>query len=107
MQRRMKRDQVVVVRLLERIKENLDDPLEANRLLRELGKFYDPVAGAAIVDGEARRGLLERIERGERDEVAEIIDRYIENYVAQLPERGRANRSDPLARDPIRPPSDG
>lgn len=100
MQRRMKRDQVVVVKILEQIKNHLDDPLEANRLLRELGKFYDPVTGAAVMNGAARKRLVDLLERGQRGEVCAAIDRHIEDYLAQLPEGGRANRSDPLGRDP-------
>ena len=106
MQRRMKRDQVVVLRILDMVKAHLDDPLEANRLLRELGKFYDPVTGAAMVDGATRKHLVGLLERGERDEVAAAIDRHIEDYLAQLPEGGRANRSDPLGRDPVGGPPD-
>ena len=107
MQRRMKRDQVVVVRLLEQIKNHLDTPLEANRLLRELGKFYDPVRGAAVMEGAERKRLVNLLERGERGEVCAAIDRHIEVYLAQLPEGGRANRADPLARDPAGgPPPD-
>ena len=85
MQRRMKRDQVVVLKILDQVKAHLDDPLEANRLLRELGKFYDPVIGAAIVDGLSRKRLVELLERGEQGEVTAAIDRYIETYAAQLP----------------------
>jgi DNA-binding GntR family transcriptional regulator len=102
----MKRNQVVVVRLLEQIKNHLDNPLEANRLLRELGKFYDPVTGAAVMEGAERKRLVDLLERGEREEVCAAIDRHIEDYLAQLPEGGRANRADPLARDPPGGPPD-
>ncbi len=106
MQRRMKRDQVVVLKILEQVKVCLGDPLEANRLLRELGKFYDPVTGAAVMNGAERKRLVDLLERGEREEVCGAIDRHIEDYLAQLPEGGRANRSDPLGRDPVGGPPD-
>ena len=93
MQRRMKRDQVVVLKILDMVKEHLDDPLETNRLLRELGKFYDPVIGAAMVDGATRKRLVDLLERGERDEVAAAIDGYIEAYTAQLPETARPDQA--------------
>jgi len=93
MQRRMKRDQVVVLKIFDMVKAHLDDPLETNRLLRELGKFYDPVTGAAMVDGATRKRLLDLLERGERDEVAAAIDRYIETYAAQLPETARPGQA--------------
>ena len=94
MQRRMKRDQVVVLKILDQVKAHLDDPLETNRLLRELGKFYDPVLGAAIVDGAARKRLIDLLERGERNEVSAAIDRYIETYAAQLPGPAPPGQSD-------------
>ena len=98
MQRRMKRDEVVVVQILDQVKAHLDDALETNRLLRELGKFYDPVTGAAMVDGATRKRLVDLLERGERGEVAAAIDRYIEAYTGQLHGTGPPGQSD-------RPPS--
>ncbi len=89
MQRRIKRDQLVVLKLFDQVKAALDDSFETNRLLRELGKFYDPVAGAAIIDGAARKRLMDMLERGERHEVVAAIDRYIEEYTGQLPEASR------------------
>ncbi len=98
MQRRIKRDQLVVLQILEQVKAHLDHPLEANRLLRELGKFYDPVTSAAIVDGPARKRLIDLLERGERSAVAAAVDRYIEDYLSQLPETARPKDAVPSAR---------
>ncbi len=95
MQRRMKRDEVVVLKIFDQVKAHLDDALEANRLLRELGKFYDPVTGAAMVDGPTRKRLVDLLERGERGEVAAAIDRYIEAYTGQLQRTGPSGPSDP------------
>ena len=100
MQRRMKRDQLVVLKVFDQVKAVLEDPSETNRLLRELGKFYDPVTGAAIIDGAARKRLIDMLERGERNEVLAAINRYIEEYTGQLPEAARPARAGPPARAP-------
>lgn len=105
MQRRMKRDQLVVLKVFDQVKAVLDDPFETNRLLRELGKFYDPVTGAAIIDGAARKRLIDMLERGQRHEVLAAIDGYIEDYTAQLPEAARATPAGQPPRAPEGGPS--
>lgn len=84
MPRRKKIDELVVVQLLEQAKGKLGDVGEVNRLLRELGKFYDPLTGGAMVDGAARRRLVELLERGQRDEVLAAIDQYLETYKGRI-----------------------
>ena len=37
------------LQLIERLKESLDDVIEARKILRELGRYYDPVLGGAIM----------------------------------------------------------
>jgi hypothetical protein len=73
-------DELVVIKLLKRAKSELDDPIEVNRLLREVGKFYDPMTGKAMIDGASRAQVIALIERGERAEALAAIDQYIENY---------------------------
>ena len=43
MWRKKKVDEWVVVKLLNRAKAEIDDPMEVNRLLREVGKFFYPL----------------------------------------------------------------
>ena len=73
-------DELTVVKLLKQAKGELDDPMEVNRLLREVGKFYDPMTGKAMIDGASRAQVIALIERGERAEALAAIDQYIENY---------------------------
>ncbi len=47
------------------------------------------------MDGPARKRLVGLLERGERGEVAAAMDRYIEDYLNQLPEAARPERSSP------------
>jgi hypothetical protein len=77
--RKKKVDEWVVVTLLNRAKAEIDDPSEVNRLLREVGKFFDPLTGNAMIDGGARAEVMILLERGARPEVLTTIDRYIEN----------------------------
>ncbi|MBF8279569.1 MAG: hypothetical protein HW385_1001, partial [candidate division NC10 bacterium] len=73
-------DELTVVKLLKQAKGELDDPIQVNRLLREVGKFYDPMTGKAMIDGASRAQVIALIERGERAEALAAIDQYIENY---------------------------
>jgi hypothetical protein len=78
--RRKKIDELVVVKLLNQARERIDDPLEVNRLLREVGKFYDPLTGRAMIEGSSRAELVGLLERGAKAEALATIGRYIENY---------------------------
>lgn len=80
MARRKVIDELTVVKLLKQAKSELDDPIQVNRLLREVGKFYDPMTGKAMIDGASRAQVIALIERGERAEALAAIDQHIENY---------------------------
>jgi hypothetical protein len=73
-------DELVVIKLLKRAKSELDDPIEVNRLLREVAKFYDPMTGKAMIDGLSRQRIVTLVERGDKAEALAAIDQYIENY---------------------------
>jgi hypothetical protein len=89
MWRKKKVDELVVVKLLNRAKAAMDDPVEVNRLLREVGKFFDPLTGEAMLDGTARATLVGMLDRGEKAEVLAAIDRHIENFQKRIePEKG-------------------
>ena len=80
MWRKKKVDEWVVVKLLNQAQTEVDDPSEVNRLLREVGKFFDPLTGKAMIDGNARGEVMALLERGEKAEVLATIDRYIESF---------------------------
>jgi hypothetical protein len=77
-------DELVVVKLLNRAKAQIEDPVEVNRLLREVGKFFDPLTGRAMVEGAARAELMALLEQGEKVAVLAAIERYIENYQKRM-----------------------
>lgn len=84
MPRKKKIDEVVVVKLLNLAKGQIDDPVEVNRLLREVGKFFDPLTGKAMIEGASRAQVIALLERGEKAEALATIDRYIDNYQKRI-----------------------
>ena len=84
MWRKKKVDELVVVKLLNRAKTQIDDPMEVNRLLREVGKFFDPMTGKAMIEGGARAEVMGFLERGETTEALATIDRHIEKYLRRV-----------------------
>ena len=92
-------DELVVIKLLKQAKEELDDPIEVNRLLREVGKFYDPMSGKAMIEGASRARVIALIERGDKPEALAAIDRYIEDYLKRVqPESGQQSADDQQSR---------
>lgn len=84
MPRKKKIDEVVVVKLLNLAKGQIDDPVEVNRILREVGKFFDPLTGKAMIEGASRAQVIALLERGEKAEALATIDRYIDNYQKRI-----------------------
>lgn len=80
MPRKKKIDELVVIELLKQAKGKIDDPIEVNRLLREVGKFFDVLTGGAMIDGGSRHRIVTLVERGEKAEALAAIDRFIETY---------------------------
>ncbi len=105
MWRKKKVDEWVVVKLLNQAKAEIDDPIEVNRLLREVGKFFDPLTGKAMIDGSARAEAMDLLERGAKPEVLATIDRYIENLQRRVePHEPPQSCSDqPACTAPVQP----
>jgi hypothetical protein len=61
--------------LLREAAAYLDDVERVNRILRELGKLYNPVQNAPIVDLETRQRIMALLQAGSRAEAAELLDR--------------------------------
>ena len=53
---------------------HLDDPARVNVILRELGKLYNPVIDAPIVDLASRQRIMSLLQAGSRAEAASILD---------------------------------
>jgi hypothetical protein len=53
---------------------HLDDHERVNVVLRELGKLYNPVIDAPIVDLESRQRIMRLLQAGSRAEAARALD---------------------------------
>ena len=53
---------------------SLDDPARVNELLRELGKLYNPVLNAPIVDLLTRQAIVSLLREGARTEARRVLD---------------------------------
>ena len=68
----------------------LDDIPRVNGILRELGKLYNPVTDAPIVSLDARRRLIEHLERGDKDTARVVLDECCRLYAPQDNDDGGA-----------------
>src|SRR3989442_10037477 len=54
--------------LFRRAEANLADVRQVDRILLELGRFYNPLTNRPIVDLATRRSIVERLEAGRLDQ---------------------------------------
>ena len=77
------------LQLIERLKESLDDVAEVRRILRELGRYYDPVLGGAIMEVGHRRAIVDALEAGRTPEALALIEHRYELYLRDRAHLGR------------------
>ncbi len=80
--------------LIERLKENLADLAEVRRLLRELGRYYDPVLGGAIMEVGHQRAIVEALEAGRRVEALSVIQQRYDLYLKDRAHLGHGGGRD-------------
>jgi hypothetical protein len=86
--RERKREDHALV-LIEQLREHLDDLPRVRRILLELGRFYDPVLGGAIMTLAHQQAVVGALERGDRAEAERLIrDRY-DLYIRDRAHLGR------------------
>jgi hypothetical protein len=78
---RFRRRDDYAVELFREADARLDDQARLDRILLELGRFYNPYIDAPIVDLGTRRRILEAVERGDRDLARRLIGERLELYV--------------------------
>jgi hypothetical protein len=84
----LKREDHALV-LIEELKGSLNDVVKARRILRELGRYYDPVLGGAIMEIAHQRAIAEALEAGRvADALATIEERY-QLYIKDRAHLGR------------------
>jgi hypothetical protein len=75
--------------LIDRLKESLTDLAEVRRILRELGRYYDPVLGGAIMEVGHQRAIVEALEAGRQAEALVLIQRRYDLYLKDRAHLGR------------------
>jgi len=79
--------------LIRELLSGLDDLPRARQILRELGRYYDPVLGGAIVEVEHQRRIVEALEAGRRPDAVAIIQERYELYIKDRAHLGRGEPS--------------
>ena len=81
------------LQLIERLKESLDDLVEVRKILRELGRYYDPVLGGAIMEVANQRTIVEALEAGRRAEALDLIEHRYQLYLKDRAHLGRGGEA--------------
>jgi len=66
--------------LFRRIETNLVDIRAIDRMLLELGRCYNPLTNAPIVDLATRRAIVEALEAGQREEAQALLASCLARY---------------------------
>ncbi len=75
--------------LIRELMSRLDDLPRVREILRELGRYYDPVLGGAIVEVRHQRQIVEALEAGRPQEARGIVDERYELYIKDRAHLGR------------------
>jgi hypothetical protein len=75
--------------LIRDLLANLTDLSQAKRLLLELGRYYDPVLGGAIVEVRHQREIMEALEAGRIREAEALIQARYDLYIKDRAHLGR------------------
>ena len=67
--------------LIEELKENLGDVTKVRRILKELGRYYDPVLGGAIMELSHQRAIVEAVECREGARALAMIEERYRLYI--------------------------
>ena len=79
--------------LIRDLLASLDDLPRARRLMRELGRYYDPVLGGAIVEVDHQRQIVEALEGGRPEDAQALIQARYELYIKDRAHLGRGEEA--------------
>jgi hypothetical protein len=75
--------------LIREVMAAVDDIPRVRQLLRELGRYYDPVLGGAVVEVRHQRQIVEALEAGRRQEALGLIEARYRLYIKDRAHLGR------------------
>jgi hypothetical protein len=75
-----KREDYAVELFREALAKLADDPARVDRILVELGRFYNPYLNAPIVDLPTRRRVMEALESGDVEVARGALDARLRQY---------------------------
>ncbi len=75
--------------LIHELKENLGNLTQVRRILLELGRYYDPVLGGAIMEVSHQRAIVEALEAGKVAEALALVEERYELYIKDRAHLGR------------------
>ena len=81
------------LQLIERLKASLHEVSEVRGILRELGRYYDPVLGGAIMEVSHQRALVEALEAGRQAEALALVEQRYELYLKDRAHLGRGGEA--------------
>jgi hypothetical protein len=86
-----KRDDYAV-ELFNEARAHLGDVARVDRILLELGRFYNPLVHGPIVDLATRRRIVELLQGGEHEEALKLLDERLALY-ARMEKDGPSTES--------------
>jgi hypothetical protein len=75
--------------LIQDLLANLGDSSRARRLLLELGRYYDPILGGAIVEVRHQREIMEAVEAGRLADAEALVQTRYALYIKDRAHLGR------------------
>jgi hypothetical protein len=79
--------------LIEELRETLSDLSRVKRILLELGRYYDPVLGGAIMDVPQQRQIVAALEAGRQEDAQALIEARYALYIKDRAHLGRREDS--------------
>ncbi len=75
--------------LIHELKESLGDIAQVRRILRELGRYYDPVLGGAIMEVSHQRTIVDALEAGNEALALRLVQDRYDLYIRDRAHLGR------------------
>ena len=80
--------------LIEELRASLGDLSRVRLILRELGRYYDPILGGSIMDVRHQQEILAALETGRTEEALDLIKARYDLYMKDRVHLGRQDREE-------------